>query len=132
MINNVILIGRLVREPELRKSSSGNSIANFTIAVDNRTKNPDGTRSTSFIPCVAFNQTADNVVKFVHKGSQVAVQGSLSQRSYAKQDGTKVNVFEILCDNVQFLEPKKEDGNPIEKANLSIDTPPDDEDSLPF
>ena len=130
MINNVILIGRLVREPELRKSSSGNSIANFTIAVDNRTKNPDGTKSTSFIPCVAFSQTADNVVKFVHKGSQVAVQGSLSQRSYAKQDGAKVNVFEILCDSVQFLEPKKEDGNPIEKANLSIDIP--DDDDLPF
>lgn len=132
MINNVILIGRLVREPELRKSSSGNSIANFTIAVDNRMKSPDGERTASFIPCVAFSQTADNVVKFVSKGSQVAVQGSLSQRSYAKQDGAKVNVFEILCDNVQFLEPKKEDGNPIEKANLSIDTPTDDEDSLPF
>lgn len=130
MINNVILIGRLVRDPELRKSTVGNSIANFTIAVDNRTKNPDGTRSTSFIPCVAFNQTADNVVKFVHKGSQVAVQGSLSQRFYAKQDGTKVNVFEILCDAVQFLEPRKEDGNPIEKANLSINIP--DDDDLPF
>lgn len=131
MINNVILIGRLVRDPELRKSSSGNSIANFTIAVDNRTKNPDGTRSASFIPCVAFNQTADNVVKFVRKGSQVAVQGSLSQRSYAKQDGTKVNVFEILCDSVQFLEPRKEEETPIE-ATLTIDAPVDDKDDLPF
>lgn len=130
MINNVILIGRLVREPELRKSTVGNSIANFTIAVDNRTKNPDGTRSTSFIPCVAFNQTADNVVKFVHKGSQVAVQGGLSQRTYQKQDGTKVNVFEILCDTVQFLEPRKEEETPIE-ATLSIDAPTDDDD-LPF
>jgi single-strand DNA-binding protein len=135
MINNVILIGRLVREPELRKSSSGNSIANFTIAVDNRTKNPDGTRSTSFIPCVAFNQTADNVVKFVHKGSQVAVQGGLSQRTYQKQDGTKVSIFEILCDAVQFLEPKKDDKAPTEAA-LNIDTPipetDQDNDFLPF
>lgn len=130
MINNVILIGRLVRDPELRKSTVGNSIANFTIAVDNRTKNPDGTRSTSFIPCVAFNQTADNVVKFVRKGSQVAVQGSLSQRSYAKQDGTKVSIFEILCDSVQFLEPRKDDKAPTEAA-LNIDTPTDDDD-LPF
>ena len=131
MINNVILIGRLVRDPELRKSSSGNSITNFTIAVDNRTKNPDGTRSASFIPCVAFNQTADNVVKFVHKGSQVAVQGGLSQRTYQKQDGTKVSVFEILCDAVQFLEPRTSEQKPELETNLpQVEEPTDDD--LPF
>lgn len=130
MINNVILIGRLVRDPELRKSNSGNSVVSFTLAVDNRMKSPDGERTASFIPCVAFSQTADNVAKFVSKGSQVAVQGSLIQRPYAKQDGTKVNVFEILCDSVQFLEPRKDDKAPTEAA-LNIDTPTDDDD-LPF
>ena len=142
MINSVVLVGRLTRDPELRRTDAGNSIASFTVAVDNRQKNPDGSRGTTFVPCVSFQQTADNMVKYTKKGALVGVEGRLNQRTYQRQDGTKATVYEVLCDNVQFLEPKSEqipneepvfDDQPVESAqskNLdSMDLPDDD---LPF
>ncbi len=142
MINRVVLVGRLTRDPELRRTGAGNSVCSFTVAVDNRTRNPDGTRSASFIPCVVFQQSADNMVRFLKKGALVGIEGRLNQRSYQRQDGTKANVLEVLCDSVQFLEPKGEgqsietpvfDDQPVESAdskNLdSLDLPDDD---LPF
>ena len=143
MINRVVLVGRLTRDPELRRTNSGTSVCSFTVAVDNRTKNPDGTRGTSFIPCTVFQQSADNMSKFVRKGSLVGVEGRLNQRSYVRQDGTKASVLEVLADSVQFLEPKsaKQPGEIVsfesdipntadEGKNLdSLDLPDDD---LPF
>lgn len=143
MINRVVLVGRLVRDPELRKTNSGNAVCSFTVAVDNRSKNPDGTRGTSFIPCTAFQQSADNMSKFTRKGSLVGVEGRLNQRSYTRQDGTKANVIEVLCDSVQFLEPKSASQNNTANAEVnnaepviddsknldSIELPDDD---LPF
>ena len=142
MINRVVLVGRLTRDPELRRTGAGNSVCSFTVAVDNRTKNPDGTKSASFIPCVVFQQSADNMARFLKKGALVGIEGRLNQRSYQRQDGTKANVLEVLCDSVQFLEPKGEgqnadvpvfDDQPVESAdskNLdSLDLPDDD---LPF
>ena len=108
MINNVVLVGRLTRDPELKTTNSGTSVCSFTIAVDNRQKNPDGTKSASFIPCTAFQQSADNMSKFLKKGSLVGIVGRLNQRSYLNKDNVKVTVIEVLCDNVQFLEPKGE------------------------
>ena len=142
MINRVVLVGRLTRDPELRRTGAGNSVCSFTVAVDNRMKNPDGTKSASFIPCVVFQQSADNMARFLKKGALVGIEGRLNQRSYQRQDGTKANVLEVLCDSVQFLEPKGEgqnadvpvfDDQPVESAdskNLdSLDLPDDD---LPF
>lgn len=144
MINRVVLVGRLARDPELRKTQSGNSVCSFTVAVDNRQKNADGTKSASFIPCVAFSQSADNMTKYTRKGSLVGVEGRLNQRSYQRQDGSKATVLEVLCDSVQFLEPKSSNSTidgisnedftssePVsEGKNLdSIDLPDDD---LPF
>ena len=106
MINRVVLVGRFTRDPELKRTASGNSVATFTIAVDNRQKNPDGSKSTSFISCGCFQQTADNVTKFTRKGSLVGVEGRLNQRSFTRADGTKGSVIEVLCDSVQFLESK--------------------------
>ena len=143
MINRIVLVGRLTRDPELRRTNSGTSVCSFTVAVDNRTKNPDGTRSASFIPCAVFQTTADNMTKFLRKGSLVGIEGRLNQRSFTRQDGTKGSVLEVICDSVQFLEPK---GNPAngddtitfdsdvpaaeENKNLdSLDLPDDD---LPF
>jgi single-strand DNA-binding protein len=108
MINNVVLVGRLTRDPELRTTNSGTSVCSFTVAVDNRQKNPDGTKSASFIPCTAFQQSADNMSKFLKKGSLVGIVGRLNQRSYLNKDNVKVTVIEVLCDSVQFLEPKGE------------------------
>lgn len=106
MINRVVLVGRLVRDPELRKTTTGNAVCTFTIAVDNRFKGPDGNRTASFLPCVTWMQLADTVSKFARKGMLVGIEGRLNQRSFDRKDGTKGNVIEIVCDSVQFLEPK--------------------------
>ena len=111
MINRVVLVGRLTRDPELRNTTSGGAVCSFTLAVDNRGKAADGSKTASYIPCVVFSQQAENVAQFVRKGSLVGVEGRLSQRSYDRKDGTKATVIEVLCDSVQFLE-RKEDGAP--------------------
>ena len=117
MINNVVLVGRLTRDPELKTTNSGTSVCSFTIAVDNRQKNPDGSKSASFIPCTVFQQAADNMTKFLKKGSLVGIVGRLNQRSYVRsKDNVKVTVIEVLCDSVQFLEPKGE-GRSVEAAD---------------
>ena len=121
MINRVVLVGRLTRDPELRKTTSGTSVCSFTVALDNRMKNPDGSKSTSFIPCSAFNQTAETTSKFARKGLLVGVEGRLNQRSFVRQDGSKGSVIEVLCDSVQFLERREG------VANEEMDIPPYDD-----
>ena len=127
MINNVVLVGRLTRDPELKTTNSGTSVCSFTIALDNRQKNPDGTKSTSFIPCTAFQQAADNMSKFLKKGSLVGIVGRLNQRSYLNKDNIKVTVIEVLCDSVQFLEPKGEARQADENDGFVSDVPAQDE-----
>lgn len=112
MINRVVLVGRMTRDPELRKTGSGTSVASFTIAADNRTKGPNGEKTTSFIPCTIWNQQAENVSRFTHKGSLVGVEGRLNQRTYDSKDGRRVSVIEVICDSVQFLERKEDSGSP--------------------
>lgn len=121
MINRVVLVGRLTRDPELRNANSGNPIVSFTVAVDNRQKNPDGTRSTSFINCVAFSNSAETISKYARKGLLVGVEGRLNQRSYDRKDGTKATVIEVICDSVQFLEPKGDRGNEEKGAEVVFD-----------
>jgi len=139
MVNRVVLAGRLVKDPELRKTNSDVSFATFTLAVDNRIREQDGTRGTIFIDCRVFRDQAENMVKFTRKGSMVAVDGSLNQRNFVRQDGSKGKVIELVVDSVTFLEPKKD--NPVEEPKFddiqapannnldSIDLPDDD---LPF
>lgn len=126
MINRVVLVGRLTRDPELRKTVNGASVAAFTIAVDNRTKGPNGERTTSFIPCTAWNQQAENACKYTHKGSLVGVEGRLNQRSYDAKDGRKVSVVEVICDSVQFLESKNSNNSSREDTGYTLDIVPDD------
>ena len=122
MINRVVLVGRLTRDPELRRTTSGSSVCSFTVALDNRQKNPDGTKSTSFIPCTVFAVQADTMVKYARKGLLVGVEGRLNQRSFVRQDGSKGSVIEVICDSVQFLE-KREGAIP----NEEMDIPPYDD-----
>ena len=142
MINRVVLVGRLTRDPELRPTNTGTPVCTFTVACDNRGKNPDGTKSASFIPCVAFSQSADFAVKYAKKGNMVGIEGRLNQRSYDRKDGSKATVLEVLCDNIQLLEPKSNNGEDgvetpsfddiptSDSKNLdTIDLPDDD---LPF
>ena len=105
MLNVVILMGRVSKTPQLRKAGE-TSIANFDIAVDNAIKREDGSRGTTFISVVCFKTIAESVTKHLDKGSKVAVRGSLNQRSYLRNDGSKANVYEVLADSVEFLDPK--------------------------
>ena len=132
MINRVVLAGRLTRDPELRKTNSGNSVASFTVAIDNRQKNPDGTRGTTFVSCTAWNQSADIIAKFTRKGSLVGVEGRLNQRNFTRRDGTNASVLEVLADSVQFLEPKSANAQPAPANEMDSfqDTSFDNDESI--
>ncbi len=119
MINRVVLVGRLVRDPELRRTTSGASVASFTVAIDNRLKGPNGEKTTSFIPCTVWNQAAENVSRFTRKGSLVGIEGRLNQRTYESRDNRKVSVVEVICDSVQFLERKPESAGNAPEVNVN-------------
>ena len=119
MLNRVILIGRLTRDAELRKTASGLSVASFSVAVDDPRKNPDGTSNTLFMNCTLFGQRADNFVKYTHKGSLVSVQGKLQQRKYTNKAGIQVTVIETLVDEFDFLDPKNSTGGTTESVSQS-------------
>ena len=107
MINKVILVGRLTKDPELRTgTTSGTSICTFSLAVDSKMKKEDGTRATCFINCICFSVTAENVAKSLRKGSLVGVDGYLNQRKYQRNDQSTASIIEVICDAVKFLEPK--------------------------
>ncbi len=105
MINRVILVGRLTKDPILRKTQSGFSVTSFTVACDRRIKT-EGQPTADFINCVCWNKVADNTAQYTHKGSLVGVEGRIQTRSYDDQSGRRVYVTEIVADSVQFLEPK--------------------------
>ena len=105
-MNKVFLIGRLTRDPELRYSSSNAAIANFSIAIDRQYTNGQGQRETDFINIVAFQKQAENIKKYVGKGSLVAVDGRIQTRNYEDKDGKRVYVTEILANNISFLDSK--------------------------
>ena len=103
-MNRALLIGRLTREPELRATGSGIAVCTFTLAVDRRFTNKDTqTREADFIPIVVWRAQAENCAKYLHKGSQAAVCGTIQTRSYDGQDGAKRYVTEVVADEVQFL-----------------------------
>ena len=105
MLNSIILMGRLTRDPELRKSSNDVSIANFTLAIDNPNVDANGERGTTFIDVRCFGRVAESVCEHVHKGSKVAITGALTSRSYIAKDGSKRVVYEVQTDSVEFLDP---------------------------
>ncbi len=105
MINRVVLIGRLTKDPELRKTQSGTSVVSYTIAVNRRSQTP-GQPDADFINCVAWNKTAELMAQYLHKGSLIGVEGRIQTRSYDNQQGQRVYVTEVVTDSVQFLESK--------------------------
>lgn len=106
-INRVVLICRLTRDPELRKTTNGTSVCSFTLAV-NRRQNQDGTQDADFINCVAWNKLADNIQLYQKKGNQLGIEGRINTRSYDNQQGQKVYVTEVIAENVQFLTPRND------------------------
>lgn len=100
----------MVRDPELKNTNSGKAVANFTLAIDRRFKNKDGQKEADFINCQAWGKTAEVLGQYTKKGSRIGIVGRLQVRSYDAQDGTKRWVTEVVVEELEFLESKK-DGN---------------------
>ena len=99
MINNVVLVGRLVRDPELRYTPQNTAVATFTLAVNRRFKNAQGEREADFINCVIWRQFAENLANWAKKGALIGVTGSIQVRNYENKEGQRVYVTEVLADN---------------------------------
>ncbi len=106
-MNKIVLIGRLTKDPEIKTTKSESKVTSFTLAVDNPVKK-DAEKTTSFIPCLAWNTTGEVIAKYMKKGSLLAIEGRLNQRTYTNKDKINVNVFEVICDSVQFCEKKSD------------------------
>lgn len=104
MINNVVLVGRIVREPELRYTPQNTAVATFTLAVNRRFKNAQSEREADFINCVIWRQPAENLANWAKKGTLVGITGSIQVRNYENKEGQRVYVTEVLADNFQMIE----------------------------
>lgn len=141
MLNRVILIGRLTKDPELRYTPAGVAVTQFTLAVDRPFTSQGGEREADFIPVVTWRQLAETCANYLRKGRLTAVEGRIQTRNYENNEGKRVYVTEIIADNVRFLEsgnsrnqsspppsepnnkdPFSDDGKPIDIAD----------DDLPF
>jgi len=107
-INKAIIIGRLVKDLDLKYTQGGNAVTSFTLAVDRNFKGADGNKETDFINCQAWRKTAEIMEKYLHKGSLIGVEGRIQTRSYDDQQGNRKFVTEIVADNVTFLESKND------------------------
>lgn len=110
MLNCAIIMGRLTADPELRTTPNGISVTSFSVAVDRSYQKSGEERQTDFINVVAWRQTAEFVSRYFHKGSMIAVQGSIQTRNYEDKTGAKRTAFEIVADNVSFCGSKAESG----------------------
>lgn len=115
MINKAILIGRLTKGLELKKTTTGISVVQFTLACNRRFQNQDGERDADFINCVAYRQSADFLFNYAKKGNQLGVEGRIQTRNYKDKNNQTVYVTEVVCENVQLLESRKD--TPTQKKN---------------
>ena len=111
MINNVVLVGRLTRDAELRYMQSNIAVATFTLAVNRPFKNEDGERDADFINCVIWRQSAENLANWAKKGSLIGITGVIQTRSYDNQQGQRVYVTEVVASNFQLLESRNSQQN---------------------
>lgn len=106
MINNVVLVGRLTKDPDLRYTSSGSAVATFTLAVNRNFTNQNGNREADFINCVIWRKPAETMANYARKGTLLGVVGRIQTRSYENQQGQRVYVTEVVCENFQLLESR--------------------------
>lgn len=106
MMNRVVLVGRLTKDPDLRYTPNGVAVANFTLAVNRPFKNQEGEQEADFISVVVWRRQAENAANFLNKGSLAGVDGRMQTRSYDNNQGQRVFVTEVMAESVQFLEPK--------------------------
>nr|WP_193065039.1 single-stranded DNA-binding protein [Oceanobacillus oncorhynchi] len=116
MMNRVVLVGRLTKDPDLRYTPQGVAVANFTIAINRPFSNQQGDREADFINCVVWRRPAENLANYMNKGSLIGVDGRVQSRNFEGQDGKRVFVTEVVADSVQFLESKK-DNNQNQQQN---------------
>lgn len=106
MINNVVLIGRLTKDIELKSTQNGIAVTSFTLAVNRPFKNQQGENEADFINCVAWRKQAENAARYLGKGSLIGVEGRIETRNYEDKDGKRVYVTEVVADRIQFLDTK--------------------------
>ena len=137
-MNKIILVGRLVKDPEVKATQSQISVCSFTLAVDRKFKNADGERQADFISCVAWRQQAELLGKYFQKGSRVGIIGNLQSRSYDDANGKKVYVTEVIVDEIEFVESKRDVANnatsqpPAPSVDNGFYPAMDDDTTLPF
>lgn len=112
MINRVVLVGRLTRDPDLKYLQNGTPVCAFTLAVNRSFKKENGEQEADFINIVVWRKAAENAANFLKKGSLAGIDGRIQTRNYEGQDGKRVYVTEVVAESIQFLEPKsKSDGD---------------------
>ena len=133
MLNKIVLMGCLTRDPELRRTQSGTAVASFTLAVDRDYKPQDGERETDFIDIVAWRGTGEFVSKYFTKGRMAVVEGRLQVRDWTDKDGNKRRSTEVVADNVYFGDSKRsESGTPAEPSGELQELPDEEKGELPF
>ena len=105
MINRVILVGRITKDPEMKQTQSNIAVVSFTLAVNRQFTDSSGERQADFIQCVVWRKQAENLARFVKKGALLGIEGRIQTRNYESDNGTRY-VTEVVCDSVQFLESK--------------------------
>lgn len=118
MLNRVVIVGRLTRDPDLRYTQSGIAVANFNVAANRPFKNAEGEQEADFINCVIWRKPAENLANYMKKGSLIGVDGRIQTSSYEGQDGKRVYTTEVLAESVQFLEPKNNNNNQSDNSNM--------------
>ena len=108
MINNVVLVGRMTRDAELRYTPSNQAVATFTLAVNRNFKNQNGEREADFINCVMWRQQAENIANWTQKGMLIGITGRIQTRNYENQQGQRVYVTEVVADTFQVMESRKD------------------------
>ncbi|MDY0277419.1 MAG: single-stranded DNA-binding protein [Acholeplasma sp.] len=107
MINNVVLVGRLTKDPELKVTQSNIPFVNFTVAVNRSFTDQSGERQADFINCIVWQKQAENFARYMRQGSLIGIEGRIQTRSYETEQGTRY-VTEVSCNSIQFLESKKD------------------------
>jgi single-strand DNA-binding protein len=130
MLNRIIVMGRMTRDPELRRTNSGTAVASFTVAVDRDFKPQSGEKETDFIDVVAWRNTAEFVSKYFSKGRMAVVEGRLQIRDWTDKDGNKRRTAEIVADSVYFGDSKRDGGETVEPKGGFSEI--EDDGDLPF
>lgn len=132
MINNVVLVGRLTKDPDLRYTANGTAVASFTLAVKRDFKNTNGDQESDFINCVIWRKSAETLANTVRKGHQIGVTGRIQTRNYENQQGKKVFVTEVVAENFNYLEKREGKSNNGRSQNQSNNQQNFDRDNDPF